>query len=158
MALLLNMLNSIIAQEPSSVNSKLILRCNYCFVSNVDTHICGNQYYCSSACNLDAAVSEFSNEAASGSILTSSKCEEVAPELIKNSFKSEEKAATTVASSNGRVMLIDGTSIIYRAYYKLLGMLLMLYIECKVFPRVSHLLTFDCAMCSKVESWSSGSC
>lgn len=26
------------------------------------------------------------------------------------------------SSSNGRVMLIDGTSIIYRAYYKLLGM------------------------------------
>lgn len=29
---------------------------------------------------------------------------------------------TDISSSNGRVMLIDGTSIIYRAYYKLLGM------------------------------------
>ncbi|XP_010515651.1 PREDICTED: uncharacterized protein LOC104791452 isoform X2 [Camelina sativa] len=82
------------------------------------------KYYCSSACNLKAAVSEFSNEVASGSILASSKTEDVAPELIKNSFKSEERAATSAASSsNGRVMLIDGTSIIYRAYYKLLARL-----------------------------------
>lgn len=27
-----------------------------------------------------------------------------------------------IDSSNGRVMLIDGTSVIYRAYYKLIGM------------------------------------
>ncbi|XP_010503918.1 PREDICTED: uncharacterized protein LOC104781042 isoform X2 [Camelina sativa] len=70
------------------------------------------KYCCSSACNL---------EAASGSILASSKTEGVALELIKNSLKSEERAATS--ASNGRVMLIDGTSIIYRAYYKLLARL-----------------------------------
>ncbi|XP_023639235.1 uncharacterized protein LOC17885010 isoform X2 [Capsella rubella] len=81
------------------------------------------KYYCSSACNLEAAVSEFSNEAASRSILASSKSEDGAPELITNSLKSEERAATSAASSNGRVMLIDGTSIIYRAYYKLLARL-----------------------------------
>ncbi|XP_010426799.1 PREDICTED: uncharacterized protein LOC104711751 isoform X2 [Camelina sativa] len=82
------------------------------------------KYYCSSACNLEAAVSEFSNEAASvSSILASSTTEDVAPQLIKNSFKSEERAATSASSSNGRVMLIDGTSIIYRAYYKLLARL-----------------------------------
>lgn len=114
------------------------------------------QYYCSSTCNLDAAVSEFSNEAASGNMFTSYKSEDVvAPETIKYPFKSEERVASTAASSNGRVMLIDGTSIIYRAYYKLLGIATHVYIECKVF---SHLLTFDWGMCSKVESWSSGSC
>lgn len=36
--------------------------------------------------------------------------------------KCEERALNT-NPSDGRVMLIDGTSIIYRAYYKLLGML-----------------------------------
>ncbi|CAA0385830.1 unnamed protein product [Arabidopsis thaliana] len=75
------------------------------------------KYYCSSA-----AVSEFSNEAASGSILTSIS-EDVTPQSIKYPFKSEERVASTAASSNGRVMLIDGTSIIYRAYYKLLARL-----------------------------------
>ncbi|KAG7565359.1 DNA polymerase I-like H3TH domain [Arabidopsis suecica] len=82
------------------------------------------KYYCSSTCNLDAAVSEFSNEAASGNMLTSYNSEDVvAPETIKYPFKSEERVASTAASSNGRVMLIDGTSIIYRAYYKLLARL-----------------------------------
>ncbi|KAL9832082.1 putative DNA-directed DNA polymerase [Arabidopsis thaliana] len=75
------------------------------------------KYYCSSV-----AVSEFSNEAASGSILTSIS-EDVTPQSIKYPFKSEERVASTAASSNGRVMLIDGTSIIYRAYYKLLARL-----------------------------------
>ena len=39
-----------------------------------------------------------------------------------NLAKCEEMALNT-NPSDGRVMLIDGTSIIYRAYYKLLGML-----------------------------------
>lgn len=89
---------------------------------------CGFQYYCSSTCNLDAAVSEFSNEAASGDILTS-KSEDVGPKSIKFPFKPEERAASVAASSNGRVMLIDGTSIIYRAYYKLLGIATHVYID-----------------------------
>jgi len=38
------------------------------------------------------------------------------------SVKHEEKTLNS-NPSDGRVMLIDGTSIIYRAYYKLLGML-----------------------------------
>jgi len=98
-----------------TINSKLISEGYLLFRSNVDINICGTQYYCSSA-----AVSEFSNEAASGSILTSIS-EDVTPQSIKYPFKSEERVASTAASSNGRVMLIDGTSIIYRAYYKLLG-------------------------------------
>jgi len=36
--------------------------------------------------------------------------------------KREENAAEAINPSNGRVMLIDGTSVIYRAYFKLLGM------------------------------------
>ena len=38
------------------------------------------------------------------------------------SFDSSQKRDdVNTDSSNGRVMLIDGTSIIYRSYYKLLG-------------------------------------
>lgn len=33
-----------------------------------------------------------------------------------------EDGSTAINPSNGRVMLIDGTSIMYRAYYKLIGM------------------------------------
>ncbi|XP_018440316.1 uncharacterized protein LOC108812531 isoform X1 [Raphanus sativus] len=62
--------------------------------------------FCSSTCNLDATVSQFS------------KIQHLAP--ASSSINSAEISA---ASSNGRVMLIDGTSIIYRAYYKLLARL-----------------------------------
>nr|VDC62361.1 unnamed protein product [Brassica rapa] len=68
--------------------------------------------FCSSTCNLDASVSQFS------------KSQHLSPA----SLKSEANAAISAASSsNGRVMLIDGTSIIYRAYYKLLGILSTLH-------------------------------
>lgn len=39
---------------------------------------------------------------------------------ISDSVKTVDKS-TNLDSSNGRVMLIDGTSVIYRAYFKLLG-------------------------------------
>lgn len=42
-------------------------------------------------------------------------------DALFNSVKGEEETVNN--PSNGRVMLIDGTAIIYRAYYKLLGML-----------------------------------
>ncbi|WZZ17232.1 hypothetical protein YC2023_110321 [Brassica napus] len=65
----------------------------------------GVQCFCSSTCNLDASVSQFS------------KSQHLAPASEANA------AIRAAASSNGRVMLIDGTSIIYRAYYKLLARL-----------------------------------
>lgn len=34
----------------------------------------------------------------------------------------QEDKSPTISPSNGRVMLIDGTAIMYRAYYKLIGM------------------------------------
>lgn len=39
---------------------------------------------------------------------------------ISDSVQTVEKS-TNLESSNGRVMLIDGTSVIYRAYFRLLG-------------------------------------
>lgn len=130
-----------------------------CWHSHMWNWSCGIlQCYCSSTCNLEAVVSESSGEAASGKVLTSSKSEDVGIKSIRFPFKSEETAASSAASSNGKMMLIDGTSIIYRAYYKLLGMYAThVYSECKIFPQVSHLLTFDWEKCSKVESWSSDS-
>lgn len=44
-----------------------------------------------------------------------------APPVQLGSVSNAEGAAN-VDSFNGRVMLIDGTSVIHRAYYKLLGM------------------------------------
>ena len=50
---------------------------------------------------------------------------------VLNSFNSENEVVNQdlvkreekdVEANNGRVMLIDGTSVIYRAYFKLLGM------------------------------------
>lgn len=35
--------------------------------------------------------------------------------------------AVSEAPSNGRVMLIDGTAVIYRAYYKLLGIICIFF-------------------------------
>lgn len=70
----------------------------------------GVQCFCSSTCNLDASVSQFS------------KSQHLAPASEANA------AISAAASSNGRVMLIDGTSIIYRAYYKLLGILSTLHL------------------------------
>jgi hypothetical protein len=55
---------------------------------------------------------------------------------------SNSGAAANGDSGNGRVMLIDGTSVIHRAYYKLLGMrlclcvllfLLLLFMPCRMF-------------------------
>ncbi|KAL1199826.1 hypothetical protein V5N11_013083 [Cardamine amara subsp. amara] len=103
-------------------HSRLLWR-NLCFprrIGNLCNRKCSlispslarsSKYYCSSTCSLDVAVSE------------SSKSEDVAAESIKYTFKSEVRAESNAANSNGRVMLIDGTSIIYRAYYKLLARL-----------------------------------
>lgn len=43
-------------------------------------------------------------------------------DALHSSVKLQEKTVNN-QPSDGRVMLIDGTAIIYRAYYKLLGML-----------------------------------
>lgn len=57
-------------------------------------------------------------------VLTSSKSENVAHQAA---HADSEKAVQASHPSNGRVMLIDGTSVIYRAYYKLLGIIISWY-------------------------------
>lgn len=46
-------------------------------------------------------------------------------EGLLGSIKGDVSPVNSI-SSKGRVMLIDGTAVIYRAYYKLLGMLIYL--------------------------------
>ncbi|KAF8099771.1 hypothetical protein N665_0237s0026 [Sinapis alba] len=108
----------------TSHHSRLLWR-NLCFTRRIE-NLCNRRRnyslitpslsrttkcFCSSTCNLDATVSQFS------------KSQHLAPPA-SSTIKSEAKAAINAASSNdGRVMLIDGTSIIYRAYYKLLARL-----------------------------------
>lgn len=55
-------------------------------------------------------------------MITSESIQAVQQGALLDSVESTEKEVKA-GSSNGRVMLIDGSSIIYRAYYKLLGML-----------------------------------
>ncbi|CAN8254709.1 unnamed protein product [Cochlearia groenlandica] len=114
-----------------SHNSRLLLR-NLCFPRRIGSFCNRNgslvspflvrtaKCYCSY--NLDAAVS---NETRCGDILSSSISEDVGVKPIKYPFSSEERrvASSVASSSNGKMMLIDGTSIIYRAYYKLLARL-----------------------------------
>jgi hypothetical protein len=54
-------------------------------------------------------------------VVTPSESEQIlCQDALLYPAKSEERALNT-NPSDGRVMLIDGTSIIYRSYYKLLG-------------------------------------
>ncbi|KAL5781240.1 hypothetical protein ACOSP7_006269 [Xanthoceras sorbifolium] len=78
---------------------------------------CSLSYSLSSTC-LGVAHATFQS-----SVVTSSRSEQTLyQETLFPSVKGQEKEVN-VNPSNGRVMLIDGTSIIYRAYYKLLAKL-----------------------------------
>ncbi|XP_011037407.1 PREDICTED: uncharacterized protein LOC105134627 isoform X2 [Populus euphratica] len=81
------------------------------FLSRPSSAVLLNKGYCSSS-QVVSAIPQ-------SNVLTSSKSENevVHQDLVKR----EEKAAETNNPSNGRVMLIDGTSVIYRAYFKLLA-------------------------------------
>lgn len=54
-------------------------------------------------------------------VITSESVQAVQEVALLDTAKNTENEVNA-ESSNGRVMLIDGTSVIYRAYYKLLGM------------------------------------
>ncbi|KAL0322742.1 UNVERIFIED_CONTAM: DNA polymerase I [Sesamum angustifolium] len=66
----------------------------------------------------------------SGISTSSQNAQTVSQNTVSDSAIREEGAATS-SPSNGRVMLIDGTSIIYRAYYKLLVMPWITYTSAK---------------------------
>lgn len=81
------------------------------FLSRPSSAVLSNKGYCS--------LSQVVSAIPQSNVLTSSKSENevVDQDLVKR----EENAAEANNPSNGRVMLIDGTSVIYRAYFKLLA-------------------------------------
>ncbi|CAA0818389.1 5-3 exonuclease family protein [Striga hermonthica] len=103
------------------------------FFCKLSSFGCSTRKYCSSIpCKRDfrggrhslnsgvcGVVRPFSSTAISTSAQTAEAIDE---STISNSATSDYEQ-TTMTPSNGRVMLIDGTSIIYRAYYKLLAKL-----------------------------------
>ncbi|KAL7219611.1 hypothetical protein ACSBR2_012633 [Camellia fascicularis] len=78
--------------------------------------------YCKLSSGLDSDLSGVPSASSSGNMGISTYEEPLCQNEVSDSFKGVEKSAN-LDSSNGRVMLIDGTSIIYRAYYKLLAKL-----------------------------------
>ncbi|XP_061946567.1 uncharacterized protein LOC133670117 isoform X2 [Populus nigra] len=81
------------------------------FLSRPSSAVLSNKGYCS--------LSQVVSAIPQSNVLNSSKSENevVHQDLVKR----EENAAEANNPSNGRVMLIDGTSVIYRAYFKLLA-------------------------------------
>ncbi|CAI9778209.1 unnamed protein product [Fraxinus pennsylvanica] len=73
-------------------------------------------------CSLRSDWCTVSRKVSSYSISTSAESATLAQDAIFDSADRRDGLANP-SSSNGRVMLIDGTSIIYRAYYKLLAKL-----------------------------------
>ncbi|XP_011073963.1 uncharacterized protein LOC105158790 isoform X2 [Sesamum indicum] len=74
-------------------------------------------------CSLNSGLCKVVRHISSSGISTSSQnAQTVSQSTLFDSAIHEEGSATS-SPSNGRVMLIDGTSIIYRAYYKLLAKL-----------------------------------
>ncbi|KAJ4723665.1 DNA polymerase I [Melia azedarach] len=78
--------------------------------------------YCSLSNNLSTTTFGVGHASFHSGVVTSSKSEQTLCLEAIDSIKVEERAANP-KPSNGRVMLIDGTSILYRAYYKLLAKL-----------------------------------
>lgn len=84
-----------------------------------------SQGYCSLS-GTNSTLPQIACTTAQSNVLTFSEndhtlCHTLHQEALFDSVKFKERAVDANPSS-GRVMLIDGTSIIYRAYYKLLGM------------------------------------
>ncbi|KAK4387913.1 hypothetical protein Sango_2397900 [Sesamum angolense] len=79
--------------------------------------------FCRGSRSLSSGLCKGVRHISSSGISTSSQnAQTVSQNTVSDSAIGEEGAATS-SPSNGRVMLIDGTSIIYRAYYKLLAKL-----------------------------------
>ncbi|KAL0432895.1 UNVERIFIED_CONTAM: hypothetical protein Slati_2623800 [Sesamum latifolium] len=77
--------------------------------------------FCRGCRSLNSGLCKVVRHISSSSVSTSSQnAQTVSQSTLMDSATREEGSATS-SPSNGRVMLIDGTSIIYRAYYKLLG-------------------------------------
>ncbi|PPD75270.1 hypothetical protein GOBAR_DD27800 [Gossypium barbadense] len=77
--------------------------------------------YCSLSGNLSSTVPG-DHAIPHGNAVISSKKEQIFHQEAALGRANLQETVVNAKSSNGRVMLIDGTSVIYRAYYKLLGL------------------------------------
>lgn len=78
------------------------------------------QGYCTISSNLSSSLPGVVYEENNAAVYSQSQII-LHQDTLLSSVKREEETVNN--PSNGRVMLIDGTAIIYRAYYKLLGMI-----------------------------------
>lgn len=79
------------------------------------------QQYCSLSGNLSSTVPGDLHAIPHGNAVISLKKEQIFHQEAALGRANLRETVVNTKSSNGRVMLIDGTSVIYRAYYKLLG-------------------------------------
>ncbi|KAB2093387.1 hypothetical protein ES319_A02G091900v1 [Gossypium barbadense] len=79
--------------------------------------------YCSLSGNLSSTVPGDLHAIPHGNAVISSKKEQIFHQEAALGRANLQETVVNAKSSNGRVMLIDGTSVIYRAYYKLLAKL-----------------------------------
>ncbi|OMO99503.1 hypothetical protein CCACVL1_03773 [Corchorus capsularis] len=82
-----------------------------------------NKGYCSLSCNLNSSLPGTLHATPHGNAVIYSKNEHILHQEAALGMANHQEGVVNDNSSNGRVMLIDGTSIIYRAYYKLLAQL-----------------------------------
>ncbi|GFP97293.1 DNA polymerase i, partial [Phtheirospermum japonicum] len=81
------------------------------------------QGLCKGCHSLDYGFRNIVRPIASSSISSSAQTVRALNQSTFSDFAVREDEPSTITPSNGRVMLIDGTSIIYRAYYKLIAKL-----------------------------------
>ena len=79
------------------------------------------QGYCILSGNLNSTLPGALHATPHGNAVISTKMKQILHQEAALGKANLEETAVNANSSNGRVMLIDGTSVIYRAYYKLLG-------------------------------------
>ncbi|KAL3619904.1 hypothetical protein CASFOL_034816 [Castilleja foliolosa] len=78
---------------------------------------------CKGCHSLDSGFRNVVRPISYSSISSSAQTAQALNQSTLSDFSVREDEPSTITPSNGRVMLIDGTSIIYRAYYKLIAKL-----------------------------------
>lgn len=78
--------------------------------------------YCKMSSRLNSDFPGIAHAISPGNLVTAESEQRPYQDIISDSTESKGRSGN-IDSSNGRVMLIDGTSVIYRAYYKLLAKL-----------------------------------
>ncbi|EYU36697.1 hypothetical protein MIMGU_mgv1a007162mg [Erythranthe guttata] len=79
--------------------------------------------FCQGCRSLNSGFCEVGGRSFSRGISASAQNAHTLSESTLSDSDTRDDVSTSISPSNGRVMLIDGTSIIYRAYYKLLAKL-----------------------------------